>query len=217
MPNTSQDAEHILRGHLLPSQLCDVSWIVDTPDPDNINGLRDVANRHLGAFGFPAPYGHAPLDYEEIRFNMDVVGGATGSLCEAWRTTVPRGTAVARVNMLFDYDDDTMPRRIPLSLWSPAPHSRHRPAGRHPQSPHGSMRRPQVTVFPAATRTVRSLSSAIDSPTPGEPIRLPGAPHRGVATLPHRTRDTYVSASPAIQVVAMDNFGADLRTYFPEV
>ena len=48
--------------------------------------LGDVANRHRGAFGFPAPYGHAPLDYEEIRFNMDIVGGATGSLCEAWRS-----------------------------------------------------------------------------------------------------------------------------------
>ena len=83
-----QDAEHILRGHLLPSQLRDVSWIVDPANPERIDGLRDVANRHLGAFGFPAPYGHAPLDYEEIRFNMDIVGGATGSLCEAWRATV---------------------------------------------------------------------------------------------------------------------------------
>ena len=54
------DAERIIRGHLLPSQLRDVSFITEPDNPANEDGKRDVANRHLGAFGFPAPYGHAP-------------------------------------------------------------------------------------------------------------------------------------------------------------
>ena len=37
--------------------------------------LRDVAERHLGAFGFPAPYGHKPVGAQWIGFNMDIVGG----------------------------------------------------------------------------------------------------------------------------------------------
>ena len=84
-PSAYHRAERILRGHLLPSQLRDVSFIDQPPNPDGIDGLHDVARRHVGAFGFPAPYGHHPLDYPEISFNMDIVGGAVASLCEAWQ------------------------------------------------------------------------------------------------------------------------------------
>ena len=56
------DAERILRCHLLPSQLRDTSFISEPDNPANEDGKRDVAARHLGAFGFPAPYGHKPLE-----------------------------------------------------------------------------------------------------------------------------------------------------------
>lgn len=101
-------AERILRGHLLPSQLRDVSFIDQPPNPDGIDGLRDVARRHVGAFGFPAPYGHHPLDYPVISFNMDIVGGAVASLCEAWREVARTGDGQQRINLLFDYESDTL-------------------------------------------------------------------------------------------------------------
>ena len=98
------DAERILRGHLLPSQLRDTSFISDPADPEGDDGQRDVADRHLGAFGFPAPYGHAPAGMESISFNMDIVGGAVGSLCEACRESTRYDAAGHWVNLLFDHE-----------------------------------------------------------------------------------------------------------------
>ena len=43
------DAERILRCHLLPSQLRDNAFIQNPPNPDNEDGMRNVAERHLGA------------------------------------------------------------------------------------------------------------------------------------------------------------------------
>lgn len=101
-----EDAERILRGHLLPSQLRDVSFIKDPPNPNNEDGKREVAQRHLGAFGFPAPYGHAPVDCKEVSFNMDIVGGAVGSLCEAYREIVRSDATGIWVNLLFDHETE---------------------------------------------------------------------------------------------------------------
>lgn len=99
------DAERILRCHLLPSQLRDVSFIKDPPNPEGKDGLRDVANRHLGAFGFPAPYGHKSVGRGRgnISFNMDIVGGVVGSLCEAYREVTRSGSGATWINLLFDH------------------------------------------------------------------------------------------------------------------
>ena len=101
-----QDAERILRCHLLPSQLRDTSFIQEPANPRSEDGKRDVADRHLGAFGFPAPYGHKPLDASSISFNMDIVGGAVASLCEAYRQAVASDQAGHWVNLLFDHETD---------------------------------------------------------------------------------------------------------------
>ena len=84
------DAERILRSHLLPSQLRDVSFVVEPDNPDKVDGRRNVAERLRGAFGFPAQYGHEPAgiwktNKPRIGFNLDIVGGAVASLCEAYR------------------------------------------------------------------------------------------------------------------------------------
>jgi hypothetical protein len=100
------DAERILRCHLLPSQLRDVSFIHDPPNPKNEDGLRDVANRHLGAWGFPAPYGHRFPGLTYMSFNMDIVGGVVGSLCEVCRHVVRREPSGVWVNLLFDWETD---------------------------------------------------------------------------------------------------------------
>jgi hypothetical protein len=105
-PECYHDAERILRCHMLPSQLRDVSFIKDPPNENNADGLRDVANRHLGAFGFPAPYGHESIGRGRgnLSFNMDIVGGAVGSLCEAFREIVRSDAVGTRVNLLFDHE-----------------------------------------------------------------------------------------------------------------
>lgn len=95
-------AERILRGHLLPSQLRDVSFVPRSPQ-DGEHALT-VAERHLGAFGFPAPYGHAPRGVREISFNMDIVGGAVDSLCAALAQAVETRGTETRVHFLFDCD-----------------------------------------------------------------------------------------------------------------
>ena len=48
------DAERILRSHLLPSQLRDVSFMVEPDNTEGVDGRRNVAQRLRGAFGFPA-------------------------------------------------------------------------------------------------------------------------------------------------------------------
>lgn len=101
-------AERILRGHLLPSQLRDVSFISDPPNPQKRDDKRDVAQRHLGAFGFPTPYGHQPVGQEEISFNLDIVGGAVGSLCEAYRAALHTDARGHFVNLLFDHETEAV-------------------------------------------------------------------------------------------------------------
>ncbi|MBT4608901.1 MAG: hypothetical protein HOC05_02595 [Gemmatimonadetes bacterium] len=100
------DAERILRCHLLPSQLRDASFIENPPNPDGIDGLHNVADRHLGAWGFPAPYGHRSLGKgrKNTSFNMDIVGGACASVAAAWRDAVTTDASGIQVNLLFDHE-----------------------------------------------------------------------------------------------------------------
>ena len=116
-PECYHDAERILRCHLLPSQLRDVSFISNPPNPDGKDGFRDVANRHLGAFGFPAPYGHESVGTGRgsISFNMDIVGGAVGSLCEAYREVVRSEPTGHWVNLLFDCETDAVRVQSPYT------------------------------------------------------------------------------------------------------
>jgi hypothetical protein len=102
------DAERILRAHLLPAQLRDISFIREPLNPKNEDGKRDVAERHRGAFGFPAPYGHRPLGNKVISFNMDIVGGGVGSLCEAYRRIYTFRHSSHYVNLLFDYESELL-------------------------------------------------------------------------------------------------------------
>jgi hypothetical protein len=206
-----QDAERILRGHILPAQLRDVSFIDDPPNPGGEDGLRDVAARHFGAFGFPAPYGHKPLDADRVSFNMDIVGGGVASLCEAFAAAVTTGDDGHRVNLWFDhetsdvavaspYTNDKLSVRVktPAPLW---------------------VRMPD---WVAASVTVRGADE--------KPLRLPGyllfarppldrplvfeVPlTESTLRLRHRTRTIDVRLN-GDAVVAMEDVGASL-TFFP--
>lgn len=208
-----EDVEVILRGHLLPSQLRDTSFIVDPPNPDHEDGKRNVADRHLGAFGFPAPYGHRPLDADHISFNMDIVGGGVGSLCEAYRSVATSGPDGHRVNLFFDhetpgvavaspYTRDALQVRVkrPGALWVRKP---------------GWLDTGRVSIQ-GTDKTPRNAGGYLFFPDPpvNRPmvIRMP-MPEREIV-LTHRTRDIRVRFC-GDAVIAMEDVGADLTFFDP--
>ncbi len=219
-----QDTERILRGHLLPSQLRDVSFIEDPPNPNNEDGLRDVANRHLGAFGFPAPYGHQPVDAGDdpkypdqslpvVSFNMDIVGGTVGTLCEVYRDTTRLDATGHSVNLLFDHETDAM------SVKSPYTHDALVIAINMP----GPLR---IRIPSWASQVRATLSGAeaeglasggyllfADMPV-GEELRIEFALEPSEIVLKHRTRQISVRMQ-GDAVEAMENFGADLTFFEP--
>lgn len=98
-------AERILRGHYLPSQLLDTSFLPDDDDKRHI-GRYHMRERAKGAFGFPCPFGHEDHPGAAISFNWDIVGGAVGGLCEAVRGAVTRQDTLVSINLLFDRETE---------------------------------------------------------------------------------------------------------------
>jgi hypothetical protein len=206
------DAERIVRGHLLPAQLRDSSFIVNPPNPHHEDGKRDMANRHLGAFGFPAPYGHEPVGADHVSFNMDIVGGAVASLCEVYRAVTRLDQAGHWVNLLFDHETEAIQVESPYThkalrvrVKCPAPlFVRIPPWVKPPEIVlQGVAGAPQISngyLFVGQPPINRWI-------TIGFPLSLEEL------TLPHRTRQIRVRLR-GDEVIAMDNFGADL-TFFP--
>jgi len=209
------DSERILRCHLLPSQLRDVSWIKEPANPEGIDGKRDVADRIRGCFGFPAPYGHEPIGNPRLRFNTDVVGGSVGSLCEAYRDMVLSDRTGHRVNLLFDHESPAM------RVESPYTGSALRVTMRQPGPlfvripPWVDRQAVRVRGIEGRTRHTNgyllvpepSINRAItfDLPLPEEDINLT---HR-------HTGNRIKTRLRGDEVVAMENFGADLTFFDP--
>ncbi|MXY92599.1 MAG: hypothetical protein F4047_08765 [Caldilineaceae bacterium SB0670_bin_27] len=211
-PQYYEDAERILRCHLLPSQLRDVSFIRDPDNPHNEDGKCDVANRHLGGFGFPAPYGHKTIDAERISFNMDIVGGAVASLCEVYRQAVATTSAGHYVHLHFDHETEA------VDVESPYTHRHMRVRAKRPGP-----------LFVRLPSWVESNSVSVDG------LDIPPCLHNGYLVLSqppvnrwitiqfdlaerdivlsHRTRDIKVRLR-GDSVAAMSNFGAE-HTFFP--
>lgn len=98
-----EDAELILRSHLLPSQLRDISFIHKSK---NLDTVHNIAHRLKGSWGFPAPYGHKSIHEGReggLCFNTDIVGGVVASLCEAYRQISYFDKFGHHVNLLFDH------------------------------------------------------------------------------------------------------------------
>lgn len=210
-PEYYQDAERILRGHLLQSQLRDTSFITDPPNPNNEDGKHNVANRHLGAFGFPAPYGHEPLDAKRISFNMDIVGGSVGTLCDVYRAIITTDTAGHWVNLLFDHETEHVKVESPythnaltITVKTPKPLFVRLPSWLPPQT----IRMTEKTN----SFQINNGFLFFAQPPVNQPISLPFELPKQNMVLKHRTRDIRVQLK-GDSVVAMDNFGADL-TFF---
>ena len=212
-PEYYQDAERILRGHLLPSQLRDTAFIEDPPNPRGEDGRRDVAQRHLGAYGFPAPYGHQPAGLESLSFNMDIVGGAVGSLCAAYGEVARSDEAGHWANLFFDHETEDLEIESPythpalgIRVKRPGPLFVRLPAWADPQQVEveGTAEKPRQTggyLFISRPPLNRTLT--FDFPLAGEEL-----------VLEHRTRSIRVRMR-GDAVVCMDNFGADLTFFDP--
>lgn len=97
-------AEEMLRNHILPSQLLDVSFLPDEELDDD--SVSRVGSRMKGAFGFPCPYGHEDHPGSEISFNWDINAGGVSGLCQAWTHRSTRTANSVRLKLLFDYEDE---------------------------------------------------------------------------------------------------------------
>lgn len=207
-------AERSIRSHILPSQLRDISFIKDRKVAGS---KKSLAERHLGAFGFPAPYGHAPIEGpREISFNMDIVGGATDSLCFAQDHISQLTDGVHRVHLLFDHETDA------LKMSSPYPD---RPLEitlkkegslfvRLPRWVDREKLQVDVAGKPASVRFSNGYAFVPDAVV-HQRIRFSFPLAKTQLVLKHRTRDIHAMLK-GDQVIAMQNFGADL-TFFDAI
>ena len=210
------DAERILRGHLLPCQLRDISFIAEPENPGGLDSLRDVGERHRGGFGFPAPYGHESIAngrLGEISFNLDIVGGSVGSLCEAYRDVVGRDETGHRVNLLFDHEADE------IKVESPYTHEALRILPRR-------QGRVSVRIPPWVDRRQMSIEGAGVAPDESDGyLVFEDVPAGRALTIHFPLVEQEITLSPELHVhpirvklrgdavAAMENFGANF-TYF---
>lgn len=206
------DVERIVRGHLLPAQLRDVSFIAEPSNPKGFDTLRDVAARMRGAFGFPAPYGHQPVGLPLVQFCLDIVGGAVLSLCEVWRDAVCTDETGHHVNLLFDRDTDAVCVRSPYTCGRLEVTVR-RSAPLWIRLPPWVDRRRLVVCGGDAPRFFGDRLF-LASPPVGSLVTVEFPLAEQALALRHPTRTIRVRLR-GDEVAAMDSFGADL-TFFNE-
>ena len=207
------DAERILRCHLLPSQLRDISFVVEPANPEGADSRRDVGNRQRGAFGFPAPYGHQPIGLDVVSFNLDIVGGTVGSLCEAYREVTRHDEAGHWVNLLFDHETPDIVVESPythsslrIRLKRPGPLSVRVP-------PWVNVEHLKVEGYGGTPRHANGYLILAEPPV-NRPISLEFPLTSQQIVLDHRTRRIRARLR-GDEAVAMDNFGADLTFFDP--
>ena len=177
-----------------------------------------MADRLRGGFGFPAPYGHEPLGIMDsskprISFNLDIGGGAVGSLCEAYREVTRHDEVGHRVNLLFDHETAaikvgspythtalqvTVKRAGPLFVRIPPWVD---PASIHIEGADGEPRPTNGYLFFASPPTDRPIS--LEFPLAQQEITLDNP----TGEIRARLRGD--------EVEAMDNFGTDLTFFDP--
>lgn len=208
------DAERILRGHLLPSQLRDVSFIQEPANPDNKDDRRNVARRHRGAFGFPASYGHEPVGMKDISFNLDIVGGSVGSLCEALRAVTRLDKPGHFVNLLFDHKTDDIKVESPYTRGALQITVKRRPAPLMVRIPPWAAR-DTVSVEGGASALpglVNGFLYIAEPPKTPLTVRFPLVPQELVLTFRERRIRARMEGD---RVYQMENFGADLTFFDP--
>lgn len=206
-----EDAERIVRCHILPSQLRDISFCKAGENPDDEDRLRDVPNRLYGAFGFPAPYGHTPLGVDGICFNLDVVGGTVGSLCAAFESIAQFDEVGHRVNLLFDYETDAIKVESPYTHGDLHVHLK-RQGPLFVRVPSWVKAEQLVVTGTDHTPIFNNGYAFFSQPPVNRPIVMRFPLSEREIILKHKTRDIRVRFR-GDAVDAMENFGAEL-TFF---
>jgi hypothetical protein len=101
-PQYFEDAERILRGHLLPSQLIEVDDLANEADAQD-DGRSHQASRLRGGFGFPTPNDFLASS-EAGLVVYDITSGAVDGLCEALNAIITIDQASVRVNLLLSHE-----------------------------------------------------------------------------------------------------------------
>ena len=105
-PGYFEDADRMLRNHLLASQVVDTSWVQEASGlaDDAETRYGDVARRARGGFCFGSPNDLISYPKEAYQINADLTGGALQAICESWEAIVKVDEASARIDLLYSID-----------------------------------------------------------------------------------------------------------------
>ena len=102
-PGCYEDADRMLRNHLLASQVVDASWAreADGCEDDDETRYGDVARRARGGFCFGGISDLISYPEEAYQVNADLVGGALQAICEAWEAIAAVRDNAVRIDLLY--------------------------------------------------------------------------------------------------------------------
>ena len=110
-----EDADRMLRNHLLASQVVDTSWVQEATGIENSDETRygDVAQRARGGFCFGSPKDLISYPEEAYQVNADLVGGSTQAICEAWDSIAEVDETSVQIQLLYTKRDSAMALTCP--------------------------------------------------------------------------------------------------------
>ena len=114
-PGYYEDADRMLRNHLLASQVVDTSWVQEAVGLEDTGEARygEVERRARGGFCFGSPNALMSYAEEAFQINADLVGGATQAICEAWQAIAAIDDTSAQINLLFSKQDTSLALTCP--------------------------------------------------------------------------------------------------------
>ncbi|MCY3915153.1 MAG: hypothetical protein OXG49_03985 [Chloroflexi bacterium] len=110
-----EDADRMLRNHLLASQVVDTSWVREASGHEDDDETRygNVAERARGGFCFGGTKGLISYPEEAYQVNADLVGGALQAICESWDSVAHVSDNSVRVHLLYSKEDSAFSLTCP--------------------------------------------------------------------------------------------------------
>ena len=114
-PGYFEDADRMLRNHLLASQVVDTSWVQEAMgyEDDDETCYGNVAQRARGGFCFGGTKGLISYPEEAYQVNADLVGGSLQAICEAWDAIADLDKDRVRINLLYSKEDSAYSMTCP--------------------------------------------------------------------------------------------------------
>ena len=110
-----EDADRMLRNHLLASQVVDTSWVREASGHEDDDETRygNVAERARGGFCFGGTKGLISYPEEAYQVNADLVGGALQAICESSDSVAHVSDNSVRVHLLYSKEDSAFSLTCP--------------------------------------------------------------------------------------------------------